>query len=600
MLEPDTSADAEPGAPAAAVHSPRASLPTALEPTASLFPPSPPPGDDERRAATRLQLFMGTRLGVAVLLLGGTLVIALEDKRGFDSFTPQFLVSLIAVIFGASLVFAVWLLGSAHRDRVALAQVGTDLVVTTGLVYVTGGPGSGFTFLYGVAVLMAAMVVGPISARVTGGVAIGLYTLLSASLALEWIKPPPDQSAEAYTLPLAELARAGLLNVLGLLLVTLLAANLSGRLMTAGGQLRLAEASAATLARLNDDIVRSLSSGLLTTDLAGRVRTINPSGIDMFSADLQALVGRPLDELFDVDMAATARSEASGSRVVRSETSAIRPDGSRFPIGYSVSRLVNIDGTALGSLVLFQDLSEIARLRDIAARQERLMVLGRLSAGLAHEIRNPLSSISGSVQLVRETPHLDDEERKLLGIILDEVERLDELVSTMLQIGRPLAPRMRELDLRATVDAVVEMAQRGTAAAQGVRIERDLPAEPVPAWADGDQVRQVVWNLVKNAIQASPWGSLVRVRAHPRSDGGATLEVVDEGKGLDRSQREKIYDMFYSERTHGAGIGLALVRQIVDAHGASIEIHSEQNRGATFVVTFKPKPQSSQRPSGNA
>lgn len=556
----------------------------------SLIPPSPSPADDERRAVTRLQLFMGTRLGVATLLLGGTLLIALEDRRGFDSFTPQFLVSLIAVIFGASLVFAVWLLGSAHRDRVALAQVGTDLIVTTGLVYVTGGAGSGFTFLYGVAVLMAAMVVGPISARVTGGVAIALYTLLTASLALGWVVPPPDQPPEAYSLPIAELARAGLLNVMGLLLVTLLAANLSARLMTAGGQLRLAEASAATLARLNDDIVRSLSSGLITTDLDGRVRTMNPSGVEMFGSDLEKLVDRSLDTLLEIDISNAIRSEPPpGTRVMRAEGAATRPDGSRFPVGYSVSKLVNLDGTALGTLVLFQDLSEIARLRDIAARQERLTVLGRLSAGLAHEIRNPLSSISGSVQIVRESPHLDEEERKLLGIILDEVERLDELVSTMLQVGRPLAPRMREVDLRATVDAVVEMALRGTAAAQGIRIEREVPEHPVLAWVDGDQVRQVLWNLVKNAIQASPWGSLVRVRAERHADGSTTLEVADEGKGLDRSQREKIYDMFYSERTHGAGIGLALVRQIVDAHGGTIEIRSEQNRGATFVVTFKPR-----------
>jgi signal transduction histidine kinase len=108
------------------------------------------------------------------------------------------------------------------------------------------------------------------------------------------------------------------------------------------------------------------------------------------------------------------------------------------------------------------------------------------------------------------------------------------------------------------------------------------------ALCDGDQIRQVVWNLVKNAIQASPWGSLVVVRARSLPDGRAQLEVADQGKGLDRSQQEKIYDMFYSERTHGAGIGLALVRQIVDAHGATIEIRSEQNQGATFIVTFKP------------
>lgn len=591
MAEQDTGQDelSIGGAQAARVTAASASLPNALDPTVSLFPPSPAHAEDERRAVTRLQLFMGTRLGVATLLLGGTLLIALEDRRGFDSFTPQFLVSLIAVIFGASLVFAVWLLGSAHRDRVALAQVGTDLIVTTGLVYVTGGAGSGFTFLYGVAVLMAAMVVGPMSARVTGGVAIALYTLLAASLAAGWLAPPPDQATAAYLLPIADLTRAGLLNVLGLLLVTLLAANLSARLMTAGGQLRLAEASAATLARLNDDIVRSLTSGLLTTDLEGCVRTINPSGVDMFGADLDRLVGRSLHELIDIDASTVARSEPPlGTRMVRAEAQAIRPDGSRFPVGYSVSRLVDLDGHALGTLVLFQDLSEIARLRDIAARQERLTALGRLSAGLAHEIRNPLSSISGSVQLVRESSRLDDEESKLLGIVLSEVERLDELVSTMLQMGRPLAPRMREVDLRVTVDAVVEMALRGTAAAQGIRIEREVPDQPLMAWVDGDQVRQVVWNLVKNAIQASPWGSLVCVRARQLPDGRAQLEVADEGKGLDRSQQEKVYDMFYSERTHGAGIGLALVRQIVDAHGATIEIRSEQQKGAIFIVTFKP------------
>src|SRR5690349_6395944 len=232
---------------------------------------------------------MGTRLGVATLLLGGTLLIALEDQRGFDSFTPAFLVSLIASIYGASLIFAVWLLGSRNRDRIALAQVGTDLLVTTGLVYVTGGAASGFTFLYGVAVLMAAMVVGPMAARVTGAAAIVLYGVLAISLAREWVPPPSDQPLDAYALPITELAYAGLLNLLGLLLVTLLAGNLSARLLTTGGALRLAEASAATLARLNDDIVRSLSAGLLSTDLHGLIRTVNPTAVEMLGTRAENL-----------------------------------------------------------------------------------------------------------------------------------------------------------------------------------------------------------------------------------------------------------------------------------------------------------------------
>jgi two-component system sensor histidine kinase PilS (NtrC family) len=562
-----------------------------------LPPPSQPTEPDERRAVTRLQLFMGTRLGVATLLLGGTLLIALEDQRGFDSFTPQFLVVLIATIYGASLISSVWLLGSAHRDRVALAQVATDLLVTTGLVYVTGGPGSGFTFLFGVAVLMAAMVVGPISARFTGAAAIFLYGSVSISLAAGWLEPPPDQSPDAYLLPLTELAYAGLLNVLGLLLVTLLAGNLSARLLTAGGALRLAEASAATLARLNDDIVRSLSSGLLSTDLEGRIRTINPTGLEMLGIDADAAIGRSVSELFEIDMRLLLGSRETVG-VARAEGHARRSDGTRVPIGYSSSRLTNIDGNAIGALVLFQDLSEIARLREVAARQDRLAVLGRLSAGLAHEIRNPLGSISGSVELVRESPDLDDEERKLLGIILDEVDRLDDLVSTMLQVGRPREPQRSDEDLRQTVETVVEMARRGPAAAKGVTIERHVPDDAVPAWVDRDQVRQVLWNLVKNALQASPPGTVVRVTAASRADGTAVLEVSDEGQGIDPGQRDKVYNMFYSERTHGAGIGLALVRQIVDAHGGTIEIQSEQHQGATFIVTFPRREQSSAGPEG--
>jgi two-component system sensor histidine kinase PilS (NtrC family) len=566
-------------------------LPVTLSAPNSLLPaPALESAEDARRAVTRLQLFMGTRLGVATLLLGGTLLIAMEDKRGFDSFTPRFLVTLIALIYGASLVFAVWLLGSTHRDRVALAQVGTDLLVTTGLVYVTGGPTSGFTFLYGVAVLMAAMVVGPISARVTGAAAILLYGSLAVCLATGVIAPPSDQRPDAYLPPVGDLAYAGLLNVLGLLLVTLLAGNLSARLLTAGGQLRLAEASAATLARLNDDIVRSLSSGLLSTDLLGQIRTINPTGAEMLGRAPDALHGTALASVLDVEFAPMLENlGAAGNSISRAEGRARRADGTYFPIGYSINPLSNIDGTPIGALVLFQDLSEITRLRDVAARQERLAVLGRLSAGLAHEIRNPLGSISGSVQLVRESPYLDQEERRLLSIILDEVERLNDLVTTMLQVGRPREPQRSEIDLRDAIDVVVEMARRGAAEAKGITIERFVPDTPVNAWVDGDQTRQVLWNLIKNAMQASPQGGVVRVVARTKHDGSALVEVSDEGQGIDPSQRDKVYNMFYSERTHGAGIGLALVRQIVDSHGGAIEIQSEQNQGATFIVTFPPR-----------
>ncbi|HEX7478349.1 MAG TPA: ATP-binding protein [Polyangiales bacterium] len=584
---------------------PTSSLPPRLSPRLpppsapnSLLPPAQALTDDERTTTRRLQLFMGTRLAVATLLLGGTLLLALENQHGMDSFTPKFLVSLIATIYGGSLVFSVWLLSTERRDRVALAQVAGDLLLTTGLVYVTGGPGSGFTFLYGVAVLMAAMVVGPLPARITGAIAVALYVALVTSISMRWLPAPPDQSVEAYRLPVMELVYATLLNVLGLFLVTLLAGNLSARLLSAGGRLRIAEASAATLAQLNDDIVRSLNSGLLTTDLAGRIRTVNPAGADIFRTDPFALIDEPISNCLPIDVSAITRSRTKlDGPVMRAEGQATRPDGSRFPVGFSLNSLINLDGALIGTLVLFQDLSEIVQLRETAARSERLGVLGRLSAGLAHEIRNPLSSISGSVELVRDSTHLDTEDRRLLGIVLHEVERLDDLVSTMLLVGRPREPRRSEIDLRALVTEVVEMARRGPSVDASVGIDYRPSELPVVAFADGDQIRQVLWNLVKNALQASPPGTTVSVSARQLDTETSVLEVSDQGRGIDPGQREKVYNMFYSERTHGAGIGLALVRQIVDAHAGAIEIRSEESRGASFMITLPTRAGAAGRPA---
>lgn len=558
-----------------------------FSPTRLYAQSSAPRVDDDgpQLVARRLTLFMTTRLGVATLLLGGTFLLALDNNRGTDAFTPRFLMVLIAAIYGSSLGFALWLHRSADQTRAAMAQVAFDLLATSALVYISGGAGSGFTFLYGVAVLMGAMVIGPRAAQLSGGCAVLLYTSLVVGLATRVIPAPPDQALDAYRMPATDLVYAALVNVLGLCLLTLLAAGLSARLLSAGGQLKRAEASAASLARLNADIVRSLTSGLLTTDLTGRIRTINPAAVEMFGAEPFALIGEPIQRFLPVEITERfASSEAADAPVSRVEELATRPDGSHFPVGFAVNALTDPEGQLLGGVIVFQDLSEIVRLRETAYRGERLAVLGRLSAGLAHEIRNPLSSISGSVELVRSSQHLDGDDHRLLGIVLREVERLDDLVSTMLLVGRPREPLRQVHDLRALVNEVVEMARRGPAADSGVQMETVISDEPVHAWVDQDQIRQVLWNLVKNALQASPHGARVRVCARPNLPDAAVIEVSDEGRGIDQHQREKIYDMFHSERTHGAGIGLALVRQIIDAHHGLIDIVSEQRRGATFVV----------------
>ncbi len=540
-----------------------------------------PPDKENELALTkrRLQYFMIARLVVASLLLGTALFIAVDEQVGFRSFTPSVLILLFVLMYASTLAFALALMRSQRTDRVILFQVAFDLFVTTVLIFLMGGLNSGFTFLYGVTVLMAAMVMGPEQTRITGAWASIFYLGIGICLAKGWLPHPPDQSMDVYSLETPELVRASITNVFGLLLVTLLASGLASRLRKTGGELKIAKASAAQLARLNNDIVRSLGSGLLTTDLNGEIQTVNPTGIEMFRCTEEDLIGRRIDSF-------VAGVEPVVKIVSRAESTATRPDRSTFPVGFSINALQNEEGNDIGTVIVFQDLTEIAQLRDAANRADRLATLGRLSAGLAHEIRNPLNSISGSVELVRDSPRLDQQERRLLSVILKESDRLNELVTTMLQVGRPVEPQLQNHAIGQLVEEVVEMARQNPSTNREVNVETSLPQEPVTAYVDGDQIKQVLWNLIKNAIQASPSGATVRVGLEREDDGRAVIEVSDEGMGIDSENTEKIFEMFHSERIHGAGIGLALVRQIVDAHKGSIVVKSAPNRGATFRVAI--------------
>lgn len=231
----------------------------------------------------------------------------------------------------------------------------------------------------------------------------------------------------------------------------------------------------------------------------------------------------------------------------------------------------------------------VANERAIAA--ERLAMLGRIAAGLAHEIRNPLGSISGSVEMLREAPGLTDEDRRLCDIIRSESARLNNLVSDMMDLAKPQRPAPRAVDVGALAREIVALAARSDRGGSGdVAVAYDGPEGAVHATCDAAQMRQVLWNLVRNAIQASPAGETVTVRVVPERD-RVLLRVQDHGPGIPPEAIERIFDAFYTTRSHGTGIGLAVVRRIVDDHtgvGATLRVldgHDEKaGRGATFEV----------------
>ena len=535
---------------------------------------------EEAHQYRRLQWVLGARLAIATVLLGTTLYLA-QDAIRYGSFTPRFLLALITLIYGSSIVFGVWLLRGGREREVAVSVAGLDVLLISGLVYLTGGAGSVFSFLYGAEILTAALTLGAGAAYYTATTCLICYVGQALALNAGVLPPPPDQPLSQYILDYKDFIFAILWNVVGIGAVAVLASNLARRAQVAGAKLFEAERSAARLARLNDDIVRSIASGLITADDEGTILGVNPAAREILRDYKGGLRGQALSIVLPGSKAIGMRG-----RTGRSEAIGHRADGTEFPMGYMMSSLVDAEGNSSGRLLAFQDLTEIKNLKDQAERAERLAALGQLAAGLAHEIRNPLSSISGSVEMVREGTTLSPEDRRLLGIVIAEVDRLNELVTTMLQVGRPSQIRPELRDLRPTVSDVVAVARGEAADSNGLCIQEIAPSQPIMATFDPDRMRQVVWNLVKNAVQASPHRGTVEVRTGLDDSGCAFLEVTDEGRGIEAAQRSRLFDMFYSGRSHGVGLGLALVKQIVDQHHGKIEILDRTGSGTCFRVTL--------------
>jgi len=230
---------------------------------------------------------------------------------------------------------------------------------------------------------------------------------------------------------------------------------------------------------------------------------------------------------------------------------------------------------------------ELIAATDRANQAERLAALGRLSAGLAHEIRNPLGSIAGSVQLLRSSKGLDEEDRQLCEIIQREANRLNDLVTDMVDLSKPRKPELGPVDVGTVAREVVALAGKSGRAVSDVDVTYSGARDPVWVKADSAQLRQLVWNLVRNAVQASEAGEEVSVSVQDGPE-GVELAVVDHGVGIDEAQMPRLFDAFFTTRSQGSGVGLAVVKRIADEHGFLIHVKSEAGRGASFRVLMGP------------
>jgi two-component system sensor histidine kinase PilS (NtrC family) len=531
------------------------------------------------------------RTGVVTVLAAALLGAHLSGRPLFP--LPPVL-ALLAASYLLSAIYLVLLGRVRNPVRLAEVQIYGDIILETILIYLTGGPYSVFPFLYLVSILTASIVVAPRESFGVATLAVFMHGLMLGAQFYRWLPPVAGH-------PLAR--NVGMEGSLTILLISAnfcasfimayLGTYLAGRLRQARGQAHRSEASLAAFRALHEDIVQSVASGLLTFDRNGTVTSVNRTAETLCGRRESEIRGVPWEALFPEAppfAAIWGDLESGGARRARSETRLVRPDGSRMAVGMSLSFLRR----GRGAICSFQDLTDIKRMEEQVRQGDRLAAIGRLAAGLAHEIRNPIGSIRGSVEVLRESLAPQGDDRRLMDIVLRESDRLDAIIRDFLQFSRPPHLVRVPTDLSGMLDEILLMLSNhgGLQEADTPRVQmcRDTSEPTVKADVDPAQMRQALWNLCKNAVEAMPQGGELRVgvRAVTPESSRPVVQVTveDTGIGISAAELTQVFEPFYTTKPQGTGLGLAIAHRIVEDHGGEMHVQSEPYRGTRFTISL--------------
>lgn len=553
-------------------------------------------GEAKNSLYSKIQWLMFFRVVVVTLLLGATAIVQIKESQIFQHISPLALYFFIGFTYALTIIYAFLLRRIQHLQILAYAQILADALFVTLLIYLTGGSESIFSWVYLLPIFSASTILYRRGGLLVASASSILYGTLLDLEFYQFIIPLGSRFSLSLGYKGSYVFYLIAVNMVAFYLVAILSAYLAEQVRRKEEELKEQLIDYSELERLYKHIVHNVTSGLVTVDGAGRITSFNRTAEEITGYKLEEVYQKEIGDLFPGFL---SRSQANGfvsegdwkkPYFSRWEINFRKKDGTTLTLGFSVSPLKDSEDQEIGVIFIFQDLTKLREMEEDLKRADRLAALGTLAAGMAHEIRNPLASISGSIEILREEMDGAVQQQQLMDIILREVGRLNSLIADFLLFARPTPPGKELIHLTGIVEEILAVFSHSPDCRPGIRLVTKFQ-DDLSMLGDAQQVKQVFWNLFINAAEAMANGGELRVelrRRPPAEISGepkqGEIHVSDTGSGIRDTDLSRIFDPFFTTKEKGTGLGLAIVHKIIENYGGKITVRSQLGKGTTFTI----------------